>query len=119
MRPPLLMTRQLYVIFAVYTITMWFRYAEIDQKTGGKRPFLTGTYGMVFGMAAVGVALAKSPPKRAVSHVIVLLAVGFGSRLRRRLSSRPSSSAQQSASSSAQQSLSAPAIIVASSQRCE
>jgi len=31
---------------------MWFRYAEIEQKTGGKRPFLTTAGGMVFGMAA-------------------------------------------------------------------
>jgi hypothetical protein len=49
---------------------MWFQYAEIEQKTGGKWPFLTTASGMVFGMAAVGAALAKWPPKRAVSRVI-------------------------------------------------
>jgi hypothetical protein len=47
---------------------MWFRYAEIEQKTGGKQPFLTATGGMVFGMA-VYAALAKWSPNRAVSHV--------------------------------------------------
>jgi len=31
---------------------MWFRYDEIEQKTGGKQPFLTTAGGMVFGMAA-------------------------------------------------------------------
>jgi hypothetical protein len=64
------MTWQLYSVYAVYTINMWFRYAEIEQKTGGKRPFLTTAGGMVFGMAAVCAALAKWPPKRAVSRVI-------------------------------------------------
>jgi hypothetical protein len=30
---------------------MWFRYAENEQKTGGKQPFLQPRPAVVFGMA--------------------------------------------------------------------